>query len=309
MELRHLKYFVAVAEDLNFNRAAEHLMMAQPPLSQQIRDLEQELGVTLFNRTKRKVELTYAGEVLLVKARHILKEADQSLHEIQLLGRTEKNSLSIGLCGFVNSPLFSELLRLFRETYPQVELTIQEFSQSSLQNYRQALESGLVDLVFTDTDVIDHQGFCWEGLEQENVLVMLSANHPLASQRKLSLQDLKHQNLSLFTLPGLKSQLEARLGQFNAPELQSELETGQLGTIVQLVAANLGIGLVPAGVQQMGWGEVIYRLLNETFLKVELKMVWRAENNSAVLQSFLKLAATLKPNLETYSGKKHSDEH
>ena len=130
MELRHLRYFVAVAEELNFSRAAERLHIAQPPLSKQIRDLEAELGVVLFNRTKRRVELTDPGQVFLEKVHQSIQSIEQAVEAVQRASRGEIGRLSVGFNSSATYSVLPQILRGFRERYPQVELYLHELTTS-----------------------------------------------------------------------------------------------------------------------------------------------------------------------------------
>jgi DNA-binding transcriptional LysR family regulator len=184
MELRHLRYFVAVAEELHFNRAAERLHMAQPPLSQQIKQLETELGVELFHRrTKRQVQLTEAGQVLLQAAYSILAQLDQAVCETQRAGRGETGSLTIGFTSSVVYDVLPAILHQFRQHFPQVDLVLQELTttqqEEALQNQR--IEVGFCHPPIKDTSLVS------ETIRLEPLVVVLPATHPLATEPTLSL--------------------------------------------------------------------------------------------------------------------------
>src|SRR5216684_1223059 len=126
MELRHLRYFVAVAEHRNFHRAAEHLHMAQPPLSQQIQDLERELGVQLFDRTRRQIEVTVAGQVFLEDATRILSQVEQAEKRVKRASKGELGQLTIGYTSFLQCPLFPLILHQYHMQYPNVEIVLRD---------------------------------------------------------------------------------------------------------------------------------------------------------------------------------------
>lgn len=183
LDFRALRYFVAVAEELHFTRAAERLYIAQPALSEQIRRLERELGVELLRRTTRRVELTPAGEAFLARARRILDEADQALAEAARAARGETGTLRVSTGATTGVELVPEILRAFREQRPEVTL---ELRQSDWEDYSGGLRSDAVDAAFV-----------WLPLELPHVpllseprVVALEAGHPLAAQERLSAEQL-----------------------------------------------------------------------------------------------------------------------
>lgn len=194
LELRHLRYFVTVAEELHFGRAAARLRVAQPPLSQQIRRLERELGVTLFHRSTRRVQLTDAGKILLDEAKRVLAGAAHAVHVVQRAARGESGTLNVG---FAASVMFMELpaiIRRFRERFPDVELKLRELPTVP-QLAR--LRSGELDIGFVrqpDPDPLLHM----ETVMREPLLIAVSKSHPLASRAKVPLEDLKHEEFVMF---------------------------------------------------------------------------------------------------------------
>src|SRR3984893_17795339 len=145
IERRHLRYFVAVAEELHFSRAAKRLRIAQPPLSQQIRKLEHHIGHSLFVRNSRAVALTHAGEMLLERARHILKRIEEDLETVRRVGRGEMGSLTVGFIGSAMLTVLPTLLGRYRMKYNQVELRLRELTTSRLVD---AIRQGAVDIGF-----------------------------------------------------------------------------------------------------------------------------------------------------------------
>jgi DNA-binding transcriptional LysR family regulator len=192
MELRHLHYFIAVAEELHFSRAAERLCISQPPLSQQIRDLEEELGVKLFERTKRHVHLTEAGKVFLDRSYLLLAQLEQAIAATQRIGRGEVGQLAIG---FVDSAMYTslpEMLKGFREQFPAVELRLQEMTtaQQIQALYDKQIDVGIV------RSAISEPSLSVECLLPESLVLALPENHPLSAQTQVSLSALADENKS-----------------------------------------------------------------------------------------------------------------
>lgn len=187
MEIRHLRYFVAVAEELNFRRAAERLFMAQPPLSQQIRDLEEELGVLLFDRTHRQVRLTVAGQVFLEDAYQLLAQVDRAKGRARRANKGELGQLTIGYTSFVHCPLFPIILQRYRALYPDVDIVLRDLV--TIEQMKQ-LDTNALDISFAT-----HAAFAFPSLEetqlaqkcilQEPVVAVVSRKHPLADQSPL----------------------------------------------------------------------------------------------------------------------------
>src|SRR5262245_26825869 len=193
MELRHLRYFVVVAEELHFRRAAERLHMSQPPLSQQIRALEAEVGATLLLRNQRKVELTAAGAAFLERAREILAAVEDAALEARRVQRGEVGRLAIGFVGSAMYSFVPDLLRAFRERYPDIQLRLQELGTS--EQLRQ-LENGRLDVGFMRTPSTRPE-LRAETVLEERVVAALPDAHPLAARARLRLTDLEGQPLVL----------------------------------------------------------------------------------------------------------------
>ena len=182
IELRHLRYFAAVAEELHFGRAAQRLHVAQPPLSQQIRKLEQMLGYPLFIRTSRSVRLTVAGEALLESARRTLRNLQRDIDETRSLARGEVGSLHVGFIGSGMLTTLPAVFRAYREAYPRVRLHLHE---SFTARVIQGLEDGTLDAgILRDGDPTD--GLSVTTILSEPFVAVLPANHPRAKQKSIS---------------------------------------------------------------------------------------------------------------------------
>lgn len=286
MELRHLRYFVAVADDLSFSRAAERLHIAQPPLSQQIRNLETELGVTLLDRTRHRVQLTPAGRLFLDSARQTLAAADRAIETAQRAGRGELGRLVIGFASAIAYSVFPDILRSFRERFPEVELVLHELN-TTLQI--EALRDGTIDLGFVHLPVSE-QGLSLRTIVEEPILVALPETHPLASQAALSFQNLMNERFVSFPrhlAPGFYDQIISACQQagFCCQVIQ---EAKLMQTIVCLVAGRMGIALVPASLQNLQRTGVVYKPLEEPMPPAKTALIWRQGDSSPVLAEFIR---------------------
>ena len=198
MELRHLRYFVAVAEELHFGRAARRLEMAQPPLSIQIQRLEKELGVKLLERTQRHVGLTAAGRVFLERARRVLEQAELAVHAAQRAGRGETGSLAVGFVGSATYGVLPEVLRLFRRRFPDVDLMLYEMGSTAQQ--RAVVEGRLhLGLIRTPRDNAGlDEALAQQVVQREPLVVALPKGHALTRLETLPLIQLAAEPFILF---------------------------------------------------------------------------------------------------------------
>ncbi|MBD2072110.1 LysR family transcriptional regulator [Leptolyngbya sp. FACHB-671] len=288
MELRHLHYFIAVAEELHFSRAAERLHISQPPLSQQIRDLEEELGVKLFERTKRQVHLTEAGNVFLERSYRVLAQLEQAIAATQRIGRGEVGQLAIGFVGSAMYTVLPEILRVFREQFPAVELHLHELTTAQ---QIQALYDKQVDVGIVRS-AISEPGLSVECFLPESLVLALPETHPLSTQTQVSLSTLADELFILFPAkmgPVFYEQIINMCQQAGfRPKVAQEAV--QMETIVGLVAAGLGIAIVPDSLQKFHRGGVIYRNLKEEIPNTGLYLTWRQHDSSPVVRTFLDLA-------------------
>ena len=196
MKLRHLRYFVAVAEELHFTRAAERLGIQQPPLSLQIRQLEQEIGTPLFHRLTRSVELTEAGALLFDDARRILDQVERTKASVQSRARGEIGRVQVGFAGATYfQPLVPDIIRSYRESYPNVVLLPE---QSNTPHLIAGLQSGAIDVAFVRPPLSDSEGLAVQPLVDEPMMIVLPATHPRAGSRSMPLADLAEETLILF---------------------------------------------------------------------------------------------------------------
>jgi DNA-binding transcriptional LysR family regulator len=261
MELRHLRYFVAVAEERNFTRAAERLHIAQPPLSRQIQQLEEDLGVALIEKGTRPLRLTEAGQFFLAHAKPLLDQVRDLKAMTQRVGKLER-TLSLG---FVASTLYGQLpdiVRRYREHYPEVEVTLHEMT--TVEQLK-ALKEGRIDIGFGRLKSED-PSIRRIVLREERMMVALSPGHRLAAgQGPLRLTELVHEKLLVYPKaprPSFADQVLKVFGEANlAPGHVTEVRELQIA--IGLVAAGQGIALVPESVQGMHHRNVAYRAIED----------------------------------------------
>lgn len=289
MELRRLRYFVTVAEELHFGRAAEKLHMSQPPLSIQIRALEGELGVMLLKRTQRHVSLTHAGQAFLQEARKILAQVEQAVLTTRRAGRGEIGELAVGFISVADYNLLPIVLREFRRRFPLVNLTLRE-STTDIQI--QDLIAGRIDVGFV-LPPISASGIESVAVLREPLIAALPQRHPLAARPgKITLSKLAGSPFILFPrrmAPGLYDAVVSfcRAAGFSP---QVEQEAVQMQTIVSLVSAELGVALIPESLKNLQRAGVVYKALRERSPMTEIHLAWRKGDDLPALKLFVELA-------------------
>ncbi|CUW46260.1 LysR family transcriptional regulator [Novacetimonas hansenii] len=288
MDLRHLRYFVAVAENGSFTRAAEQLGIEQPPLSQQIKQFENELGVLLFQRLTRGVRLTDVGVVLMDQAKAILGMQQQFLSIATGLARGERGHLRVGLAGAVSLlPLIPQTVRHFREEWPDVTISLEESNTPAL---RKALHDRAIDIAIVRPPVPDGgEGLVVSPLLAEPTVVALPKGHELASRPRLELEMLADEPLIIFPRelgPGFHDAiLSACQNAGFTPRMGQQAP--QIASTVPLVAAGLGISVVPQSLHQIHSGGVTYHSLGPKAPKADLAIAIRAGQHSPLIAHFV----------------------
>jgi DNA-binding transcriptional LysR family regulator len=285
--LRALKCFVVVAEELHFGAAAERLHMTQPPLSQQIRQLEESLGTELFTRTTRSVQLTQAGQVLLERARLVLIDCESVALAVERAGRGDVGRLALG---FPNSATYRVLplaLRLFTGQYPQVELDLREMLSNDILG---ALRSRQLDvaLVRASASMLESDLESIVAAQEDMVLVM-PCQHPLAQHDVVPLQLLEGEPLIGFTAVGSRYFRERQDAIFAAAGVQPRLtRESVLPTILAYVEAGLGVALVPSSVAKMRSDALVYKSISGAGGedRAQLQCVRRAGDSSPIVKNF-----------------------
>ncbi|HBO2789170.1 TPA: LysR family transcriptional regulator [Pseudomonas aeruginosa] len=290
MELRHLRYFIAVAEELHFGRAAERLGISQPPLSQQIQALEEEIGARLFERTNRRVELTDAGRLFLDESRQVLAQVDKA---VLLARRAHLGELGELKIGFTSSAPFTSTIpssiHAFRKAYPDVHLDLQEMS--SRQVLKALLEESLQVGVIRPLALPD--AVHWVELFREPLVAVLRADHPLAagSEDGLAIAALAEEPFVFFPRSygtGLYDQVIALTRQAGfSPRIAQEASEAM--TIIGLVSAGLGVSILPVSFRRTRVDGVVYRTLSDPEATTAVWLVRRQNEGSPLALSFIDL--------------------
>lgn len=285
MELRQLRYFVAVAEERHFGRAAVRLHMAQPPLSQQIKQLEEQLNTRLLERTTRRVDLTPAGELLLERARSLLAEVDQLAHDVELVGQGASGVVRIGVVGSATYRLLPRIVENARRRMPGLKLHVT--GEMLTPDLERALEDNRVDVAVLRPPV-HSTAIETRLLEQDELVVALPEEHELASRGTLRLEDLRDEPFVGYprgsAVSGITLEATGRRG-FRPRVVQ---EAGETSTLLSFVAAGLGVALVPTTRRNFALRGIVFRPLRDA-PAVDLAIAWRRGNDSALITNFVAL--------------------
>jgi LysR family hca operon transcriptional activator len=285
MELRHLRYFVAVAEEGSLTDAAERrLHTAQPSLSRQIRDLELEVGTKLLERRARGVELTAAGRVFLDYARLALLQVETAVDAARRAARPEKAAFVIGFLTGQELVWLPETLRILRDEDPSIEITLASQSSPELAG---ALMRGKIDVAFLRREA-QAPGLAFKFLTKEPLLAVLPQNHRLAARKEIRLQDLTGETFISPTraAPALKAAIDAYAAKLGVT-LRTEYDAENVSSVVSLVATTGGVTLLPLYVRQMLSPSVVMRPLQGEAPTIDLVIGYSRANTSALLKRFL----------------------
>jgi DNA-binding transcriptional LysR family regulator len=257
VDLRHLRYFVAVAEERHFGRAAARLHIAQPPLSQQIRALEADLGVELLRRTTRRVEVTSAGEAFLARAREILGAVDDAGHEARAVAAGAVGRLAVGCVGSATYSLLPRIARGLSEALPGVDFAFR--GEMLVPDQVRALRAGEIDVALLRTPVND-DALTVQPLRRDRLVVAVPAESSLASRKRLRAGDLRGRDLIVHSGRRQSVMYDAvvRLCHEQGFEPHVRHEVDETSTLVTLVAGGLGVAVVPEPVSALGIGGVVY---------------------------------------------------
>lgn len=288
MELRHLRYFVTVAEELHFTRAAERLHMAQPPLSQQIQALEAELGVALFLREKRKVMLTAAGQQFLQRAQRILADTEDAAEQARRAARGEIGELRIGFTSSLPlTPILPATLHAYRQHYPAVRLTLREMFTTDQFTALQQQEIDVGFVRFNGLSPADN--ILVQELRRDPLLVVINSNHPLAGEPSLSLAQLRDEGMVCYPRSagtGLHSVIR-QLCEAKGFEPRITQEAGEATTQVGLVAAGLGIAILPSPLNCVQLPGVRYIPLTDEGAYLAMGIATREGDSSPLVTGFI----------------------
>jgi DNA-binding transcriptional LysR family regulator len=301
MELRHLRYFVAVAEEKHVTRAAERLGMQQPPLSQQIQALEAELDVQLFRRKPRGVELTQAGEALLLDAQVILARVEHAVAATKRAARGEQGRITVGFTSSVPfHPFMPRIIRAFREAFPLISLALEEGGTSELV---EGLRQERIDAAFIRSPVSDPLGIEVRPLLEEEMVVALPAAHPLAQRPEsdaspLPLSALAAETFLLYRRPSGPGLYDSILAGCHRAGFTPNVgqEAPRMVSTLNFVAAGLGVSIVPESMRGLRMDGVAFSALKDRPpLRAPLTFAHRRNERSAVVRRFIDLVLKSVP--------------
>lgn len=305
MELRHLRYFAAVVKWKGYREASRRLHIAQPAISQTVRDLEEELGLKLFSRAKRVAQLTPEGKLFYGEALRTLAQAEAAINTAKRAAKGEMGQLAIGFLGSATYAFLPELVRKYKAQFPGVKLALQELTPLQQEI---AFDKGEIDIGFTRTlSTEQSQTFSSRCLYRDPMMAVLPYSRRIETKR-LRLTDLASDSFVLFHREGSPSLFDTITGMCNkagfSPRVENEPNLMQ--TVLSLVEAEQGVAIVPACVTNLrSHGVCFYRLLPDD-TRVELVVAWKKENQSVVLRAFLDLidanAAWIRKKAETPEG-------
>jgi DNA-binding transcriptional LysR family regulator len=302
LELRHLRYFLAVAEELNFGRAAAKLGIAQPNLSQQIKVLEEIVGASLFDRTQRSVQLTAAGQYFRVEASETLDHARAALTVAQRAGRGEMGKIAVGYVGSATyTGVLVAIMGEFRKDFPDVDISLTEME---MHHQLKQISAGTLDVGFIRPPIELPLGVGTLLILEEEVGLAISEHHPLAQADKISLIDLKDDTFITPRHPVNvsfnKHTMDACVAAGFSPRL------GQQGadfvTIISMVAIGLGVALVPQSCRCLDLPGVRYKRLSGATVLADLSLAFRRSEPSPVARSFARYCSRFRTALRQGSG-------
>jgi DNA-binding transcriptional LysR family regulator len=286
MELRQLRYFVTVADELHFTRAAVRLHTAQSALSHQIRQLERELGVELFARTKRSVRLTDMGQMLLGHALRALEETDRIQRTAHRAAQGEVGRLTIGFVPYAAADLLPQVLAAYRPQHPDVEINLRELSPGDEID---AVLHGRVDLAFP-VHRVDHPRLDVEALQRQRLVVAMPAHHPLASRRSVRMAQLAGEPWIASSLAHNTVLYQACANAGFEPLIAHH--TQEFESRLTLVASGIGLTLTAESAPRLPGPQIVYKPLGPPPLTIELTAAWPNNRASPLVDTFLHAART-----------------
>ncbi|GAA1336088.1 LysR family transcriptional regulator [Kocuria palustris] len=301
MELRQLTYFIAVAEERHFGRAAKRLHIAQPPLSQQIRQFEEQLGVKLFDRTTRRVDLTAAGALMLERGRSILNDVEALQADVYQVGQGATGVLHVGFSGASTYSVMPRIVRAAGTAYPGLTLDLHG------EMLTPAMERGLLEHTLDAAILrppVSSPEIDFRIINREPLVVALPAHSPLASDRPLSMVELTEQRFVTYPPESVMYRMTADLCREAGFQHRVSQMAQETSTILSFVAAGGGVALMPASVRSVQLRGVRYRELEDS-PHAELAVAWRREDRSVLLSNFIQLVTELadEPESEDQPGR------
>ena len=301
MELRQLTYFIAVAEERHFGRAAKRLHIAQPPLSQQIRQFEEQLGVKLFDRTTRRVDLTAAGALMLERGRSILNDVEALQADVYQVGQGATGVLHVGFSGASTYSVMPRIVRAAGTAYPGLTLDLHG------EMLTPAMERGLLEHTLDAAILrppVSSPEIDFRIINREPLVVALPTHSPLASDRPLSMVELTEQRFVTYPPESVMYRMTADLCREAGFQHRVSQMAQETSTILSFVAAGGGVALMPASVRSVQLRGVRYRGLEDS-PHAELAVAWRREDRSVLLSNFIQLVTELadEPESEDQPGR------
>jgi DNA-binding transcriptional LysR family regulator len=290
VELRHLRYFIAVAENGGFGRAAQLLHVAQSAISEQVRDLESELGAALFDRNNRNIRMTAEGEQFLLDAQAVVALAARAAANVQKSLRGEIGSLTVGFFVGGTGKFLPTILKEFRFRFPEVQVGLVEMVPAM---QHQALQAGSIDVGFTrGLPPAQAAILRWEHFLTERLLAVLSRNHPLAKRRKIEIRELAEERFVLndrkYSSPTFDKVIALCSEAGFSPRIgaMASVSSG----VLALVEAGEGVAILPEGAMRLRTEELVFVPLADRAAAIDLVIAWSPQHETAVLRSFLDLA-------------------
>jgi DNA-binding transcriptional LysR family regulator len=299
MELRHLRYFAAVARHLNYSEASRRLHVAQPAISQTILDLEDELGVKLLLRTKRSVQLTAAGTTFLRESEEILSRSVEAQRLAQRAARGEVGALGIGFFGTASAPILPMLVQAFRSKFPDVELRLYELNPDQ---QLAAFDEGQIDLGFSRPLPPDHRAeFDEEVVYTDRLVIALPAIHRLAKQKIIRLKSLSAEPFVQFHRQGAPGLFDEVVGCCRRAGFSPRIvnEPNFMPTVITLVESGLGVSLIPYCVRTLNRPHVVIRPITPKSGPIPLCAVWLKSPRNPALAAFLDVLRSAGPQIKT----------
>jgi DNA-binding transcriptional LysR family regulator len=288
LELRHLKYFKTVAEELHFGKAAARLKMAQPPLSQQIRQLEEELGVSLFHRTKRNVELTEEGQVFLENVYQIFNNLDEAIEKVRMVNRGEIGEIVIGFIASAAYDILPNIMKCYRKQYPAIKVVLKQLTS---EEQLHSLHDGTIQIGII-SEPTESESVNYEIIRQEPMVLALPKEHPLASDTSpINLVDIANEP---FILTGRDANPRHYDGVINScyqagfsPKIVQE--TKEMSSVISLVSSGIGVAIVPTSIQILLNNVIVYREIENITFNTTTALAWESGNRSPLVKAFIEL--------------------
>jgi len=295
IDLRQMRQFVAVAEELNFRRAAERLNMSQPPLTQAIQRIEEDIGAKLFHRDRRKVTLTRTGEVMLTESHRVLAQADRALAHVKDVARGRLGRVEIGFVLTASYELLPAVSRGFRERNPDIHLELHEMTSAE---QIAALLDHQIDVAFLRPPLAEIEGLAMESIYSERLVAILPDDHPLAAEERVDLEAL---DMPLFAMVPTSwyTTFQTRLVRAcQRAGLEPEIINDPVH-LVSMVAAGMGVAIGPHAVTRLRLDGILFKELDglPDTLMMELSIAWRESAVSQATKSFVENAREIGATL------------